>query len=237
MDCEACFEKQCMPMLPVGRIVRLVLPYTSWSSFCVNWTSFSDVANVVICWLTFRSSFCDNHVFNYVQVDWDSCNAVFTHAWCIYQIMLSFLCLNFASAAVCEHIQRLPLTQGCWIILQKQISLSQKLNRIKAGQCPLLALSVHGPQMRMCVWVDGMNLKYALCWHICISVHSVPCQCYTQKEKYIHILKPFEDSKLMGLKVDIAKSWTICKMLLRLTEKSRILPNDILHDKSEGLRM
>ena len=100
----------------------------------------------------------------------------------------------------------------------------------------LLALLVHGPQMRMCVWVDGMNLKYALYWHICISVHSVPCQCYTQKHMHTCIPKPFEDSRSMGLKVDIAKNWTICKLLLRLAEKSRILPN-ILHDKSEGLRM
>ena len=30
----------------------------------------------------------------------------------------------------------------------------------------------------MCVCVDGMNLTYALRWHIHISVHFVLCQCY-----------------------------------------------------------
>ena len=32
----------------------------------------------------------------------------------------------------------------------------------------------------VCVCVYGMNLKYALCWHIHISVHSILRQCYTQ---------------------------------------------------------
>ena len=49
--------------------------------------------------------------------------------------------------------------------------------------------------MCVCVCVDGMNLKYALCWHIHIY----------QFILYTRILKPFEDSKLTGLKVDIAK--------------------------------
>ena len=49
-------------------------------------------------------------------------------------------------------------------------------------QCPLLASSIHGPQMVwdcvcVCVCVDGMNLKCALCWHIHIPVYSVLCQC------------------------------------------------------------
>ena len=46
----------------------------------------------------------------------------------------------------------------------------------------------------MCVCVDGMNLKYAQRWHIHIY----------QFIPYMRILKPFEDSKLTGLKVDIA---------------------------------
>ena len=33
-------------------------------------------------------------------------------------------------------------------------------------------------QAHICVCVYGMNLKYALCWHIHISVHSVLRQCY-----------------------------------------------------------
>ena len=83
-------------------------------------------------------------------------------------------------------------------------------------QCPLSAPSVRGPQMvwecvcvfcvfcgvcvcvcvcvcererereRVCVCVDGMNLKYALRWHIHISVHSVLCQRYTQAYAHTH---------------------------------------------------
>ena len=59
-----------------------------------------------------------------------------------------------------------------------------------------------------CVCVDRMNLKYAVRWHIHISVHSVLCQHYTQAHAYTHILKPFEDSEPTGLKVDIAQRFT-----------------------------
>ena len=55
----------------------------------------------------------------------------------------------------------------------------------------------------MCVYVDRMNLKYALCWHIHIyisSFHTVPV-LYTST----CILMPFEDSETMGLEVDIAE--------------------------------
>ena len=38
----------------------------------------------------------------------------------------------------------------------------------------------------VCVCVSGMNLKYALRWHIHISVHSVLCQCCTQAHPHIH---------------------------------------------------
>ena len=77
-------------------------------------------------------------------------------------------------------------------------------------QCPLLASSVRGPQMVWecqweweCVCVDGMNLKYALRWHIHIIISSFR----TMPVLYTHtrILKPFEDSELAGLKVDIAE--------------------------------
>ena len=56
----------------------------------------------------------------------------------------------------------------------------------------------------VCVCVDGMNLKYALRWHIRTSVLSVLCHTsYTRT----HILKPFEDSEPTGLKVDIADGY------------------------------
>jgi len=54
----------------------------------------------------------------------------------------------------------------------------------------------------VCVCVDGMNLTYTLHWHIHLSVHFV---LYTST--CTHIIKPFEDSELMGLKVDIAGGW------------------------------
>ena len=65
--------------------------------------------------------------------------------------------------------------------------------------CVMLVCVVH---VCACVCVDRMNLKYTLHWHIHISLHSILCQYYTRTHK--HILKSFEDSKLTGLKVDIA---------------------------------
>ena len=56
-----------------------------------------------------------------------------------------------------------------------------------------------------CVCVDGMNLKYALCWHINISVHPYYASAI-HKHTHTRILKPFEDSEPTGLKVDIAES-------------------------------
>ena len=60
--------------------------------------------------------------------------------------------------------------------------------------------------VRVCmpVCVDRMNLKYALRWHIHISVHSIQCQC----QKYARILKLFKDSEPTGLKVDVAACTT-----------------------------
>ena len=55
-----------------------------------------------------------------------------------------------------------------------------------------------------CMCVDGMNLKCALHWHICISVYSVLCQCI-HTHTHMRILIPFEDSELTGLKVDTAQ--------------------------------
>ena len=55
----------------------------------------------------------------------------------------------------------------------------------------------------VCVCVDGMNLKYALRWHIHIIISSFRAMpvLYTST----CILKPFEDSEPTGLKVDIAQ--------------------------------
>ena len=41
----------------------------------------------------------------------------------------------------------------------------------------------------ICVCVDGMNLKYALHWHIHISVDSVLCQCCTQAHAPLNHLR------------------------------------------------
>ena len=56
----------------------------------------------------------------------------------------------------------------------------------------------------VCVCVDGMNLKDALCWQIRMSV--IPYYATAiHKHTHTRILKPFENSELTGLKVDIAK--------------------------------
>ena len=65
----------------------------------------------------------------------------------------------------------------------------------------------------VCVCVDGMNLKYALRWHIHISVHSVLYASVMHKHSHTRILKPFEDSEQTGLKVDIAHRST-CLIIL-----------------------
>ena len=86
----------------------------------------------------------------------------------------------------------------------------QSLKLKTQGQCPLLAPSVHSPQMvweYVCVCVDGMNLKYAvtLANPHTSSFHTMPV-LYTSTR----ILKPFEDSKPTRLKVYIAK-FNACK--------------------------
>ena len=80
---------------------------------------------------------------------------------------------------------------------------TQTFLRFYRWQCPLLALSVHGPQMAWeCVCVDGINLKYAPHWHQFIPYYASATHKCTHT--YTRILKPFEDSEVMGLKVDIA---------------------------------
>ena len=56
--------------------------------------------------------------------------------------------------------------------------------------------------MCVCVCVDGMNLKYALRWHIHVY-RFIPCYA-SAIHKHTRILKPFEDSEPTGLKVDTA---------------------------------
>ena len=55
----------------------------------------------------------------------------------------------------------------------------------------------------VCVCVDGMNLKYTLCWHIHIWVHSIYANAI-YLHMHIRILKPFENNEPTGLKVDVA---------------------------------
>ena len=58
--------------------------------------------------------------------------------------------------------------------------------------------------MCVCVCVDGMNLKYALRWRIHIShYHFIPYHASAIHNTGTRILKPFEDSELTGLKVDV----------------------------------
>ena len=54
--------------------------------------------------------------------------------------------------------------------------------------CVSVYMSVCTRDMCVCVCVrgDGINLKYAVRWHIHISVHSVLRQCYTQALAHMH---------------------------------------------------
>ena len=72
-------------------------------------------------------------------------------------------------------------------------SKSSKSNGM--GECVCVCVDVC---VCMCMYtcVYRINLKYALCWHVHVSVHSI-CQYYAQA----HILKPFEDSEPTGLKL------------------------------------
>ena len=56
-------------------------------------------------------------------------------------------------------------------LLAKELAMSISFS-------PIGSQSLNGICVCVCVCVYGMNLKYALCWHIHISVHSVLCQCY-----------------------------------------------------------
>ena len=60
----------------------------------------------------------------------------------------------------------------------------------------------------VCVCVDRMNLKYALRWHIHISVPSI--------HTHTHILKPFADSEPLGLKVDIVGRLVTMMMMVMM---------------------
>ena len=67
--------------------------------------------------------------------------------------------------------------------LWKQASLQESLGPLLANTStastfsPVSLRSSNGMSVRVCVrvCVDGMNLKYVLCWHIYVSVHSVLC--------------------------------------------------------------
>ena len=78
-------------------------------------------------------------------------------------------------------------------------------------QYPLLAPSVRWPQMVWCVCVDGMNLKYALRWHIHIYIYVsyiYMISSFRTMSGYTNtcILRPFEDHEPTVLKVDITGS-------------------------------
>ena len=83
--------------------------------------------------------------------------------------------------------------------MNSQISMSKQ-------QCPLLAPLACSLQMG-CVGVGvGVGMEWTWSKHyIGISTYQfIPCYA-SAIHKHAHILKPFEDSKLTGLKADIAK--------------------------------
>ena len=66
--------------------------------------------------------------------------------------------------------------------------------------------------VRACV--DGMNLKYALRWHIHIYQFIPYCASATHAHTHTRILRPFEDSDPTGIKVDIAPFTKIHSLFL-----------------------
>ena len=77
------------------------------------------------------------------------------------------------------------------------------------------------PCVCMHVCVDGMNLKYAPHWHIHIY-QFIPCYA-SAIHKHTHILKPFEDSLLTGLKADIAEGSDSVRFM---SDLGRQMPGD-----------
>ena len=75
-------------------------------------------------------------------------------------------------------------------------------------QCPrlVLALSVCWPQMVWCVCVDGMNLKYAIRWHI----HMIYTYIYILYNLfilyYVRVYKHMHPKTIWGPRTDRAKS-------------------------------
>ena len=94
------------------------------------------------------------------------------------------------------------LLHGCWAMSTfSHVGSRSSSVCVCVCVCVGMCVCVGGGGGYVCVCyvcVDGMNLKYALRWHIHISVHSV------LKHTLTRILKPFEDSEPTGLKVDIA---------------------------------
>ena len=84
-------------------------------------------------------------------------------------------------------------------------------------QCPLLSVSVCSPQMEW-LWVwDWECVCACVCTEWTSSMHYVGTSTYlfyqfilyyaSAIHKHTHILKPFEDSEPMGLKVDYTADW------------------------------
>ena len=71
------------------------------------------------------------------------------------------------------------------------------------GQCPLLVLSVGGPQM---AW-ECVSMCVCVC--VCVRVWMCVCMhvCMEWSWSMQHMLKPSEDSKPTGLKVDTVSHW------------------------------
>ena len=76
-------------------------------------------------------------------------------------------------------------------------SLNSKRERERVCVCACV-VCMHG-SVCVCVSECGINLKRTLRQHVHISVHCILC--------HTHILIPFEDHKLIGLKMDIANSF------------------------------
>ena len=114
------------------------------------------------------------------------------------------------SCQVCDHQLHRRIIRHCWCHSHAWKSAVDKvLNNEDEKSClGMLAMSTFSPVspgssngMRICVWVDVMNLKYAARWHIQIYIYFIPYyDSAIHKHTHTRILKLFEDREPTGVK-------------------------------------
>ena len=97
----------------------------------------------------------------------------------LFEHLEDVLAVGYFSLVTClaEACRRLRLKQDDFIMVSVLLCEAVREETAMSIFSPFGSQSSDGIRMFVCVCVFAMNLKCALCWHIHISVHSVPCQC------------------------------------------------------------